>query len=524
MYKLFRLFNTIKYLKCRQIYFRLFYNIRKILRQSSNFSYPLSIVSQPAQLSLRPSIPFTNSLSDREFVFLNKSFIFQNKIDWNFSAYGKLWTYNLNYFEYLNQQEISSDKGLRLINDFINQIALIKDGLEPFPISLRSINWIKFLIKYKICDQKIDDSLYAQYKILTDNLEYHLLGNHLLENSFSLLFGAYYFKDEEFYTKAKEILISELDEQVLKDGAHFELSPMYHQIMLLRLLDSINLVQNNSWKESDLLTLLKDKASLMLGWLNAIVFDDGTIPLLNDSSCNITPTANELNQYAEKLKVKKSSVILKESGYRKVKKDQYECIIDVGSIGPDYIPGHAHSDTFNFIMYVDGKPLIVDTGLSTYETNQRRMIERSTSAHNTVEVDGLNQSEVWGGFRVARRAKIIHLDENSHVIEATHDGYKRIGVLHTRKFTMNERSIVIEDYINSASKHQCIAYIHFHPKVQPVLKDNKIIIDQTGIIIDNAIKIEIGAYQYAPEFNKLIKAFRVKIAFENRLKMEIQIS
>ncbi|WP_345974736.1 alginate lyase family protein [Sulfurimonas sp. HSL3-7] len=490
----------------------------------SGFSYPLSIVSQPAQLSLRPSIPLTNALLDREFVFLNKSFVFLNKIDWNFSTYGKLWTYNLTYFEYLNQSKMQQDEGLLLIKDFIDQMLSVKDGLESFPIALRGVNWIKFLTKYEIRDQKIDDSLYAQYKILLDNLEYHLLGNHLLENGFSLLFGAYYFKDEELYTKAKEILITELDEQVLRDGAHFELSPMYHQIMLLRLLDSINLVQNNSWKKSDLLTLLKDKASLMLGWLNAIAFDDGTIPLLNDSSFNITPTTNELNLYAEQLKVKKGSVILKESGYRKVKKDRYECIIDVGNIGPDYIPGHAHSDTFNFIMHVDGKPLIVDTGLSTYETNQRRMIERSTSAHNTVEVDGLNQSEVWGGFRVARRAKIIHLDENSHIIEATHDGYKRIGVLHTRKFTVNERSIVIEDYINSASKHQCIAYIHFHPKVRPVIKDNKIIIDQTGIIIDNAIKIEIGAYQYAPEFNKLNEAVSVKIAFENRLKMEIQIS
>ena len=83
--------------------------------------------------------------------------------------------------------------------------------------------------------------------ILLDNLEYHLLGNHLLENGFSLLFGAYYFQDENLYKKAKEILEKELNEQILDDGAHFELSPMYHQLMLFRVLDCINLVKHNQW-------------------------------------------------------------------------------------------------------------------------------------------------------------------------------------------------------------------------------------------------------------------------------------
>ena len=88
-----------------------------------------------------------------------------------------------------------------------------------------------------------------------------MLGNHLLENAFSLLFGAYYFQDEKLYNKSKDLLISELNEQVLKDGAHFELSPMYHQIILLRLLDSIQLIKLNSeWKKDDLFSFLEAKS------------------------------------------------------------------------------------------------------------------------------------------------------------------------------------------------------------------------------------------------------------------------
>ena len=344
-----------------------------------------------------------------------------------------------------------------------------------------------------------------------------------LENAFSLLFGAYYFQDEKLYSKAKKILSEELEEQILNDGAHFELSPMYHQIMLFRVLDCINLIQNNNWKNHELLDLLISKAEVMLGWLNTITYENGDIPLLNDSANNIAPTTKELNEYAATLKVKTKKLELTASGYRKIKNERYEMIIDVGNIGPDYIPGHAHSDTFNFELYIDGKPFIVDTGLSTYETNARRTLERSTSSHNTVEIDGTDQSEVWGGFRVARRAKVIYLKENENYIEAMHNGYKRIGVLHTRKFITHERSVIIEDRIDASGKHQGISYLHFYPGVLPKIKDHKIIILQTEIMIHNANSLKIEEYEYAPEFNKLINAYKVKIIFSDHLKMEIKI-
>ena len=169
-------------------------------------------------------IDYDNSYFKKEnsFTFLNISHSFSDKINWNFNQFGKLWTYNLNYFDFLNQENISKETGLRLIQDFIKNDALLKDGKEPYPISLRGINWVKFLSNNQVKDELINNTLYFHYCILFKNLEYHLLGNHLLENAFSLLFGAYYFQDEKLYNKSKNLLISELNEQVLKDGAHFE--------------------------------------------------------------------------------------------------------------------------------------------------------------------------------------------------------------------------------------------------------------------------------------------------------------
>jgi uncharacterized heparinase superfamily protein len=347
-----------------------------------------------------------------------------------------------------------------------------------------------------------------------------LLGNHLLENGFSLLFGAYYFQDEKLYAKAKEILTAELEEQILEDGAHFELSPMYHQIMLFRVLDCLNLLQNNPWtglSEDGLMGTLKEKAVAMLGWLNAISYEDGSIPLLNDSANGIAPTTEQLNDYADRLGLTHSLIhpfthILKESGYRKITKPNYECIIDIGHIGPDYIPGHAHADTFNFELRIDSKPFIVDTGLSTYESNDRRTKERSTSSHNTVEINETNSSEVWGAFRVANRAYVTQLEESDDSVTAIHDGYKKLGVLHTREWYFEEDKITIGDSLSK--KCHAVARLHFHPDITEEEIKRRTITNHESRITN---------YDYAPEFNKLQKALMIEIKFEQNLKVEINL-
>lgn len=517
-----RLFNTVRYLKPVQVYYRIFYALRKKIGFSS--SQKTSGVRTCEGLKLLTLVYNYTSYANGKFVFLNKEHFFGKEIkeiDWNFNDYGKLWTYNLTYFDFLHQENISKETGLQLIHDFINKIDTIQDGLEPFPISLRGINWIKFLSKYQLDDRKINESLYEQYQMLFNNLEYHLLGNHLLENAFALLYGAYYFKEEAFYRKARKLLVDELKEQVLNDGAHFELSPMYHQIMLLRILECINLLQHNQWKKDELLPYLIVKAELMLGWLDNMTFNNGDIPLFNDSTNKIAPTTDELKKYASELGIVKKENALSDSGYRKFVTDSYELIVDVGNIGPDYIPGHAHSDTFNFELYIKGVPVIVDTGLSTYETNVRRTLERSTQSHNTVMVNETNQSEVWGGFRVAKRAKIIDIKDGKNFVEATHDGYKNIGILHTRKFLTSEDKIVIEDIV-STEDIKAIAYIHLHPDIKPVVDGAVVHIDDI-IITMNSDAIEIKEYMYAPEFNKLIPAKVIEIKFSKNLKMELTL-
>jgi uncharacterized heparinase superfamily protein len=427
-------------------------------------------------------VPFLNTAPcyhQGAFTFLNLSKSFSGAVDWSFAGHGKLWSYNLNYFDFLNQEEMSGDAGLALIRSFIAGIDENRVGMEPYPISLRGINWIKFLTRWEVCDDDIDSCLYRQYRYLLNNLEYHIMGNHLLENSLSLLFGACYFGDEQFYRKAEKILRQELKEQILPDGGHFERSPMYHQIILGRVLDCINLLSCQSGvaqgsskndRAIKLLCLLEQTAAFMLGWLKQMTFRNGEIPLMNDAAFSISPATECLAAYAALLGVPAQRVPLHDSGYRKIGNEVYEAILDVGAIGPDYIPGHAHADTLSFELHVDGMPVIVDSGTSIYEDCPLRHYQRSTKAHNTVEIDGQDSSEAWGSFRVARRARVKVLKESKDYIEAAHDGYRRLfgKPLHKRAWSFSERSVQIRDSI-SGGFQEAIGRFHFHPYVKIVV-------------------------------------------------------
>ncbi len=417
---------------------------------------------------------------------------------------------------------MEKEMGQKLILDFIRKLNNKSTGLEPYPISVRGINWIKFLSRHNSGNPEIDNSLFAQYVILLNNLEYKLLGNHLLENGFSLLFGGFYFNELRFYVRARNLVEIQLNEQILDDGGHFELSPMYHQIILDRILDCINLLQNNKRfdGQESLLTLMKEKSVKMLQWLNRMTFSSGSIPLFNDSAFGIAPVPSQLIDYAKRLELIfdfSGSPDLKDSGYRRFNGSDYECIIDIGQTGPDYQPGHAHADTFTFEIHHHGKPLIVDTGISTYEKNERRHLERSTAAHNTVQVDGKDSSEVWGGFRVARRSFVKDLKEESDGIQAIHDGYKCLGIIHKRKYSWHKNKIEIVDQLLGKNQKNLITRFHFHPDVHLELKDNKVLFCCGSLTFIGAISILLSEFQYSPEFNKQFQGIVVEITFTNEL-------
>lgn len=463
-----------------------------------------------------------NSYSDHTFTFLNRDKSFTNGIDWNFNEYGKLWTYHLNYLECLIQDNIDAREAKRLLYDHIEQDDQIIDGKEPYPTSLRLIHTIKFLSEQEIRDIQIDTWIGKQAILLQNNLEYHLMGNHLLENGFALLFSSFHLKDVSMYRSASEILLKELNEQILDDGAHFELSPMYHLIVFSRVLDSINLVSSNDSFDDSLLKTLKDKAVMMLSWLENMMVN-GMLPLVNDSYNLDANEIQEIINYANEFGIYRQVIPLGKSGYRVFRKTDYTLLFDIGNIGPDYIPGHAHADSLQFLLWIRNKEFITETGVSTYERNDVRQSERSTSAHNTVTVNGENSSEVWAAFRVGGRAKTFDVMESTESIEASHDGYQHLNATHNRKIDLQEKKITIIDSIESSQKHVLKSHLHFHPDSKPILKEDRIWSGGCVISFQNFNEVKLSSYQYAISYNKTIPALLAIISFDSTLTTTIEI-
>lgn len=349
----------------------------------------------------------------------------------------------------------------------------------------------------------------------------------LLENAFALYFAAHLFPENKKLTgKAIKLLKEQLNEQILHDGAHYERSFMYHKIILDRLLESISLSISNSfiWNK-ELLTFLGAKAQLMIKWMKNISNDGENFIRFNDSVEGIAPRYEELIKLASGLVPDLDNEIkLNDSGYRAWHLDNFFIVMIIGEITPKYQPGHSHADTLPFTVHYKGTPLIVDPGISTYQESLTRLSERSTINHNTVTVNSSNKNEVWGSFRVGRRAKIRILNESDSELEATHDGFKSFNIYHFRKWERKGNEIRVIDSILGAHNYLNEAHFHFYPStfLDPTGKSLFLLKNQIQFEISNYETIENKEYEYCLGFNHITTAKKVTISFKDNLIITIR--
>ncbi len=517
-----QLYNTVKYLKLKQVRYQLQYRLIKpgtLAKYNKNYEE-----EEIAFLSFSQMPPvFRTANSTGVFSFLNLQESFNDSVDWGYSKHGKLWNYNLQYCNYLLQEDISLTRRVDWIRSLYDWLEKGKLALEPYPVSLRSINVIRLASSQKLKTKDIIGPLHAELDFLYQRPEYHLLGNHLLENAFALIMGGAFFTNDAWISKGEEILRTELEEQILADGAHFELSPMYHQIILFRLLELLDWYSNWSARDVQFENFLKEKSELMVSWLKNMTFLNGDIPHFNDSAPGIAFSSNFLLNYAEKLNViPAEDQKLGTSGYRKFTSDKYECIVDAAEIGPSYQPGHGHADALSFIMYVDMKALFVEWGTSTYQPNERRSLERSTAAHNTLVVDNKNQSKVWGAFRVANRARVKIERDEKRFLKASHDGYNKYGLTHTRAFSF-EDSITITDVVEGRRANaEKLVYFHIHPDREVQQTEQSILIDNViKMNFDGAVEVITKAYSFAEGYNIYKPGISVVVRIQDELTTTI---
>ena len=116
--------------------------------------------------------------------------------DWNDRKRPHLWLYHLHYFDWLREDAAPA----RVADDAAWLDRWIADnpvrhgvGWEPYPLSLRIVNWIVWLRTIGISDEARLHSLATQARQLARSIEYHLLGNHLFANAKALVFAGAFF-------------------------------------------------------------------------------------------------------------------------------------------------------------------------------------------------------------------------------------------------------------------------------------------------------------------------------------------
>jgi hypothetical protein len=155
---------------------------------------------------------------------------------------------------------------------------------------------------------------------------------------------------------------------------------------------------------------------------------------------------------------------------RRSTRERVSVTFDCGSLGFGALAAHGHADALSFSLRAFGADVLVDPGTYDYFSFPGwREYFRSTRAHNTVVVDGLDQSAMLGPFLWGRRAQARCLRwepgaSGGGVVAGEHDGYAHLPepIVHRRTVELDAaaRALTIRDELVGLGSHEAALYFH----------------------------------------------------------------
>ena len=523
MSKLRTYYDTIKYLKPVQIYSRLSGKLK------SGGKPPLCEAPTHREIAIAiPEIDLNEEYVQRfapeeipggKVKLLNRSFALDFSEDTKAKMSPLEW-FNLQYFEYavaLAYMFCKTGK-IEYAEAFERAYRTYLAADLPYSAYVISLHIPNLLISLEIFGdaletgfvEELNNEIYRQYRYLASHRETYLLGNHYFENLKTLTIASYYFKEDAKCAKYMQKLKEQTDEQVLHDGMHFELSPMYHKLILegLLRLSAIEGLPDSEW--------IPDSIQQMINALGMLENGINRTPLFNDSGDNVAKSADALFKAAEIHCgiTPQKMLALPDAGYYRIEADEAVLLIDCGRIGPDYMPGHGHCDCLSFELFIGGEPVIVNSGTYQYQGEKRKYF-RSTKAHNTVVTDGNEQSQCWGEHRVAKRICGVSAKSDGNHFEGRYTNFR--GQTHVRSISVENKVISVADITHNAKSVK--SYIRIPCAFE--LTDELEVKDRQGNAVcviepfgcDAEIIREGEKTAYAPEFGKLEKCTCVEFAW-----------
>jgi uncharacterized heparinase superfamily protein len=469
-----RFWRTIRQLQPSQVGWRLRYVVQRRLEAQPWYRLAERIerridaghaVLQPPHFQLPSQSPVALSgrvseLRAGKLTLLNETRSFAGGVDWRLNDAGRshrLWNFSLHYHAWL--RDLARDYALtrdetnlrelkRWLIDWLENCSLDAVGSKQNPwnsfnIGERLRHWrqIDALVPKSFWDNaalsraRFLHSAAMQAEYLAAHIEWDLRGNHLFKDAVGLAVAADMLAGSagaRWRTHAEELTLSQLAEQILPDGMHFERSPMYHIHVMEDLLTLQILLPDERVQAA-----LRDALQRMADPLRWLTHLGGRYPLFNDAADHAVANPDEVLEELARRGIAERSASpfglkhLEFAGIVAWHGEPWSVFFDVGRIGPDCQPGHAHADSLNVICSFDGLPLVVDPGTYCYDDDDRRKYDRSTAAHNTVCLNETDSSEVWHIFRVGRRAEPAEVSvfdrDDGFAATASHTGYDHLS-------------------------------------------------------------------------------------------------
>ena len=415
---------------------------------------------------------------ENNFQYHYLSFV-QNKLDEykkadNIEILEKLWKtkhddiefiYNIQrmykFKEIMDVLNFTDYQKLNVINSWIDNHPPQKGASwMGFNCSIRLINWIKVLTSLKNINtikeedvKKIFLSILQNLEFITNNIEHHIPGNHVIFQYFSAWLTLFLIGDKktEVYSK---LFVNEFEDDFLESGLHFELSTHYH-LQVLQLGVYYSLINQKKNKNELLGTI--EKAYFII---DAFSFSKNNLPLIGDNCYNffhnnLVEDAENLNYLKDNFdftEKNKSETFEIDDQYIVVNKEKSKLILDIGNIGMKQNPGHGHSDILSVNYSCNGIPIFVDSGTKRYSNLPENLELKRANSHNTISINNEDQSKLWGFFRWAflpdKTIYSYKKVENSVILEASFRGFKNIGgAKHSRKIEISDSELVVSDNV-----------------------------------------------------------------------------
>ena len=501
---------------------------------------PGSVGPAAFALSVPPPVPGAVWTPPGRFAFAGIVRDLGSSPDWTIAP-TRLWAYHLHALDALREDKSAADR-LHLLDGWLaaNPVAS-RPGWESYPASLRIVNALEFLLAAGnggLAPRA--DALALQAWWLEANLETDLGANHLWKNALALAWAGRCLRGkspDRWRLRGDALAERELVAQILPDGFHVERSPGYHAVFVDDLIRFERLLIATGDGDAAIGRRVTDARRRTAAALASVAHPDGEIPLFNDTAFGQAPcTAWLLDRSAERddgVRPVADPRGAPAAGFHRLTGGNVVVLFDAGEIGYDDQPGHAHADTLSYEMSYGTSRVVVDAGVFDYEPSAERAYARGTRSHNTLELDGQDQSEMWGVFRVGRRARPFDVRreerEGRVAIEASHDGYRHLagGPVHRRRMEHLGGDVWrVEDLVRGSGEHRAVSRVRLHPAFSLGKRTTDVFEASNGplvvrVVAESPARLDIEQGRYFPRFGVEERCLAIRLDAAGSLPLRI---